>query len=375
MTHPHAAIVAAASAALGADLSGPAGLASSNRSAVLRCATASGGTVVVKAYLPDPDAADSFAAEASGLALAGPAGLGPSLLAADPAERVLVMTDLGDPPSLADLLLDGTAEAARAALTDWAVACGRLAVATAGRAGELAGLRAGYRAPGPAAAAGAGRDEPGEHWLARRVREAADLPGLLGVAAPPGLAADLASVLAVTGPGECEVFSPGDICPDNNLLTPSGVRFIDFESAEYHQVYLDAAYLRMPFSTCWCVFRLPAEVARAAEAAYRDLVAGVFPALTDDATWQAGVRRATAAWTLHAMTYLLEPSLTADASMNPDRVPAPSARQLLRYRWQWLAGELDAGDDLPALAELVRRLLRATEHWQAAPMPPYPAFG
>ena len=226
---------------------------------------------------------------------------------------------------------------------------------------------------GPAAPAGAGR--PGEHWLARRVREAADLPGLLGVAAPSGLAADLASVLAVTGPGECEVFSAGDICPDNNLLTPSGVRFIDFESAEFHQVYLDAAYLRMPFSTCWCVFRLPGPVAETAENAYRNLVAGVFPALADDATWRAGVRRAAAAWTLHAMTYLLRPSLTADASTNPDRAPAPSARQLLRYRWQWLAGELDAGDDLPALAELVRRLLRASEHWQAAPMPPFPAFG
>ncbi|MHB1434476.1 MAG: hypothetical protein ACYCVZ_20465, partial [Streptosporangiaceae bacterium] len=269
-------------------------------------------------------------------------------------------------------------EAARTALTDWAVACGRLAVATTGRAGELAGLREGYRVAGAAGAAGArgtGGDEPGEHWLARRVREAADLPDLLGVAAPSGLAADLASVLAVTGPGECEVFSPGDICPDNNLLTPAGVRFIDFESAEFHQVYLDAAYLRMPFSTCWCVFRLPGQVAGAAEAAYRDLVAGVFPVLADDATWRAGVCRAAVAWTLHAMTYLLRPSLTVDASMNPDRAPAPSARQLLRYRWQWLAGELDAGDDLPALAELVRRLLRATEHWHAAPMPPYPAFG
>jgi hypothetical protein len=38
-----------------------------------------------------------------------------------------------------------------------------------------------------------------------------------------------------------------------------------------------------------------------------------------------------------------------------------------------LAGEL-AGGDLPALAELMARLLAATEHWQVPDLGPYPAL-
>ena len=52
----------------------------------------------------------------------------------------------------------------------------------------------------------------------------------------------------------------------------------------------------------------------------------------------------------------------------------PTARQLLRYRWQVLGAELDSAGELPALAELTRRLLTATEHWQVPDLPLYPAW-
>jgi hypothetical protein len=92
-----------------------------------------------------------------------------------------------------------------------------------------------------------------------------------------------------------QVFSPGDICPDNNLVTAAGIRFVDFESAEFHSVFLDAAYLRMPFSTCWCVLRMPPALAPAGESAYRREVTAAFPDLTSDVAWEAGVLRASAA--------------------------------------------------------------------------------
>jgi hypothetical protein len=61
----------------------------------------------------------------------------------------------------------------------------------------------------------------------------------------------------------------------------------------------------MPFSTCSCVFRLPAELASSAETIYRNLAGQVFPEIASDEIWEAGLRRATAAWTLHAMTTCL----------------------------------------------------------------------
>jgi hypothetical protein len=292
------------------------------------------------------------------------------MLTASRLHRLIVMTDLGSGPSLADLLLGGPAGAAAEALIAWARACGELAVAMAGREAALAGLLAAHQI-GP-------ESSPAGHWLERRVAEIPAMLARLSVPAPAGLAADLTEVMTILQPGRHPVFSPGDVCPDNNLLTTDGVRFIDYESAEFHSAFLDAAYLRMPFSTCWCVFRLPDDLQRAAEAVYRDLVSQVHPDLGCDAVWQPGIRRAVAASTLHAMTYLLDRSLLADRPTIEDGRPAPTKRQLLRYRWQRLIDELKpvagARAEFPALAALASQLLASTEHWQVPYLPAYPAF-
>lgn len=377
-------LVALGSVALGRRLADPVRLAGSDRSVVLRCRSSSpsgqhAGSVVLKCYPADSAGRASFAAEAAGLEFTTGTGAAPDLLAVDLAERLIVMTDLGDWPSLADLLLAPSADQAREWLLNWARACGELAVRTAGRRPEFAALLAKYGAP-PASGV--------LDWLPRRIGEIPDLLTNLSFAVPDRLGDDLDQVIAgLLTPGPFEVFSPGDICPDNNLLTAGGVRFIDFESADFHSVFLDAAYLRMPFSTCWCVFALPVDLAGGAQTEYRKLVTGVLPELADDELWSSGVRLATAAWTLHAMTYLLDRSVEGDASMNPDASQAPTKRQLVRYRWRALAGELDRAAvlaeggrpprtpaELPALRALLDQLLAKTDLWQVPELPLYPAF-
>jgi hypothetical protein len=74
------------------------------------------------------------------------------------------------------------------------------------------------------------------------------------------------------------------------------------------------------------------------------------------------------------MSYLLDRAVSGDASMNDDVAAAPGRRQLLRYRWQTLGGQLEAAGALPALAELMRRLHSATKHWRALALPLYPAL-
>jgi hypothetical protein len=134
------ALVLAASAAVGAELTRPVDLGGSERSMVLRCRDTSGGSVVVKSYPPTAQGARDFTAEASGLAFTATADVGPRLLGMDPDVPLIVMSDLGDAPSLADLLLGRSADAARAALLGWALACGRLAARTAGQQERLARL-------------------------------------------------------------------------------------------------------------------------------------------------------------------------------------------------------------------------------------------
>jgi Phosphotransferase enzyme family len=362
-----AEIVAAASAVLGRPLTEPVEL-SREWAVVLRCrdpGAGTGCTVVVKSYPRTAEGASCFAAEAAGLEVAGGSAPAPSFLGADPSMQLVVMSDLGDGRSLADVLLTGSAAQAKTALLDWAAACGRLSVVTNTHRPAFDALTARYLAGRP--------DERHLAGLPGRVLAAAENAAKMGVPAPDGLAGELTEVAAAAAADQYAVFSPGDICPDNNLLTNAGVKFIDFEEAGFHPVFLDAAYITMPFSTCWCVFRFPPELSAGAEAAYREQVSAVWPDLADDAVWQPGLRRAVAAWTMSSTSWLLRRSLAADVPMNTEQ-PSPHTRQLMRYRWQSLLAELEPAGDLPAIAALVRSLLAATASWHAPELPLYPAF-
>jgi len=380
-------IVAAAAGALGRPLGDPVMLqGGSDRSVVLRCRDqARAGTVIVKTYPQTAEGISSIAAEAAGLTLAGGSGVAPELLAADPGQFLVVMSDLGTSGSMADLLLGDSAERASSALLSWAEACGELSAATCGRRAEFDAWRARYSGgrPDESYLAGLGGRilGAGKRAVDLGVVDVVDIAGV-GSAGLDALDAEVAEVADLTElpdvaqPGrsaDYAVFSPGDICPDNNIVTPAGIRFLDFESAGFHSVFLDAAYIRMPFSTCWCVFRLPAGLTAAAESAYRRQVCAAWPQLADDAVWQPGVRRAMAAWTLSSMWWLLSQSVEADEPTNPDAT-SPGARQLIRYRWQALAGELESAGEMPALSRLMRSLLAATENWRAPELPLYPAF-
>lgn len=333
------ALLAAASAAAGTTITEPVDLGGSDRTTVLRCRTADGTTVVVKAH---HDHSPYFAAEAAGLAFTSQ---GPRLLAVDPTARLLVMSDLGTAPSLADALLGTSPEAATFALSAWATCYGRIAAETAGRRAEFEKLRASY---GPVV------DEPPP------VERFAEALAALGVPADD---------LDLKPPDAFEVFSPGDICPDNNMILPDGMRVLDFEGAGYHSVFLDVAYTRMPFATCWCVYALPAGLAERVETAYRTQVVTVYPELADDTLWRSGVRQAIDWWTVDITAALGARAARADVPMHPHRRPVPSARELLRYRWQH-AAENGHGP----LTGTFRRLLAATRHWEVDPLPGYPAF-
>ncbi|MET8625204.1 hypothetical protein ABZW30_15860 [Kitasatospora sp. NPDC004669] len=126
----------------------------------------------------------------------------------------------------------------------------------------------------------------------------------------------------------------------------------------------------MPFSTCWCVFTLPAEIAQKAEEAFRAEVVSAYPSLADDSVWQAGMRRAVVVWTVNATVRSL-PRTVEDGPMHRTRRPVATRRQVLRHRWQ-VASTVEG---FPAFAQTVQRLLReVAREWDVAPLPRYPAF-
>ncbi len=351
-------ILRAAGEVLGTELSDPVDLGGSPRSSVLRCGTAVGGSVIVKAFTNEPEALRSFTAEAAGLSL----GLaGPEVLGVDPEFPLLVMADLGAAPTLADVLLGDDPTAAENGLLAWARGLGRLAAESVHRRADLTRLWARYDK-----GMLSWGDEP---WIAQNATDLLALLDGAGIAAPPGLIEELARI-GTAGGEEYPALTPGDTCPDNNLLTSEGLRLIDFEAACYQSVFLTAAYCRMPFSSCWCVFALPAEMAAEVEQAYRAEVVAVYPALAEDEVWQAGMRQAIAVWTVDATVSLL-PRTVEDGPLNRTRRPVPTRRQVLRHRWEMAS----AMEEFPALAETMRLLLREVAGgWEVAPLPGYPAF-
>lgn len=110
-----------------------------------------------------------------------------------------------------------------AALREWASGYGRLAAETVGREAELDRLAGEY---------GHGQDRDPEafgNWVVRHSAAFSLKLAELGLSVPAGLDDEIAGINRLLVADTHRVFSPGDICPDNNLLTPDGLRMLDFE--------------------------------------------------------------------------------------------------------------------------------------------------
>ncbi|GAA1978923.1 phosphotransferase [Amycolatopsis minnesotensis] len=236
-------------------------------------------TLVIKHYPQPPakGAADPFAQEAVSYqlftALSPDERMCPELLAHDGKHRVLVIDDLGDAPTLRDKLHGRDARGAERSLLSWARSLGRLHASTAGREADFNALL--RRLGGPVK----GED-------AMPVLATAQLPALLdelfGVATPESVRQRAERCAEHARSLSYRAFSPVDLSPDNNLVTTGGVRFLDFERGLVRNALVDAAELRVPFSSGTGALALPAGMSEAMVAAWRAEVSSVWPVLADE---------------------------------------------------------------------------------------------
>ncbi|ACQ78497.1 conserved hypothetical protein [Beutenbergia cavernae DSM 12333] len=370
--------LALAAAALGAGLTGAQPLGGSDRSVVLRARVVAGTrtdrldssagtahgratTVIVKRFVAPGGVPAEFGRELVGLSRLDRT---PSLLAVDEEHRLVVMSDLGTWPTLADLLLADDADAAWEGARGWAEALGDLLGASAPEAPAVAA---------ELARRGAGIDGDLVGMLEQGARRVAELVGRADV--PPELTAELAAITALVAPGPHDVVSPGDTCPDNAVLAPSGWAFLDLEGTATHHPALGAAYTVLPFATCWCVFDPPAGLTDDLLAAFTAGLGRHLPDVVAEPGWSRDVDLACAAWILLTHTWAIDGALASNTPIGPDGVPSPSRRQLLAGRWRWAVAHLQGVT--PGLAALAQEALAwAEETWgaDAAPAGPYRAF-
>jgi hypothetical protein len=364
----------------GVVLADPEDLGGSDRSVVARARVARNPfslprTVVVKHYLgrPDPDRPDPFHYEVASCQLftALPTDSRPSpvLIAHDQQSRLLVLEDLGRSSTLADKLFGPDPVSARHCLLSWARALGRMQAATAGREGDFGALlrRQGERS---------WRDP-----IAEDAREAlAGLPELLlaelGVPVPPAAVVEAHETARLLGGTRYRAFSPSDTCPDNNLVTSHGVRFVDFEWGCFRDVVLDAAYFRVPFPGCEASFALPQGLAEAMVVAWRNEIASVWPDLDEPERLERRLTDAQLLWAWLCTWWLLPRIRTRDVPVGQDATRSPRISTALGHYWRQLASAAGSAG-LPATAELGNAVAAAlVGRFPDAPstLPIFPAF-
>ncbi|WP_375493105.1 hypothetical protein [uncultured Jatrophihabitans sp.] len=334
------------------------------RSSVHRVRLRAGGSVIVKWF---NGMGEGWVREAAALSLLHGDTGAPHLLAESGDPPIVVMSDLGDGPSLSDALLGRDAAAAEATLALWAQALGRLHVATRGlradfqtaltaRAGEL-----------PVYDAHLGAD------LDDAIRVLDRECGSLGVSVPAGAFDELRGLGARLGGDTLAAITPGDTCPDNNLVHDDRLTLLDFENAQWRHVAWDVAYLTVPWPTCWCAWTLTPGAAQRAVDAYVALVRDAFPAVRT-AAFADDVRAAQLGWVFLSVSWYLGASRD-DKRLRGGRRPAhPGKLEVMLHRLREAAQD-GAAVGSPALAELAQHLGdELTRRWGAVPLELAPAF-
>jgi hypothetical protein len=361
-------------------LADPEDLGGSDRSVVARARVARNPfslprTLVVKHYRdePSPGRPDPFPFEVASAQLftsmSPELRPSPVLIAHDPDSRLLVMEDLGRSSTLADKLFGPDGAAAQRCLLSWAGALGRMQAATAGREKDFGALlrRLGERA---------WRDPMADEARAAFAGVAGLLHHELGVVATPAAIQEAHDTARLLGGTRYRAFSPSDTCPDNNLVTSRGVRFVDFEWGCFRDIVLDAAYFRVPFPGCEASFALPPGMADTLLATWRNEIATVWPDLEESGRLDARLFDAQLLWVWLCTWWFLPRISVRDQHVGQDAGRSPRISTALSHYWDQLAADAAvAGKSATAeLGVAVAEALNKRFPDAPAALPVYPAF-
>ncbi len=288
----------------------------------------------------------------------------PAFYGGDRTSGVFVLEDLGQGTRLDHLLLANDPVAAEEALLAYAALHGRLHALTCDKQTEYLHIRERLGPSTPASEYYTCR------WLAPTLHI---ITNMLNIPVQPGADDELTTLAAsLTNPGPFFTLIQSDAAPDNCLFDGTHWRLFDFEGGHYTHALLEAAYYRMPFPTCWCVYRLPENIMQRVETAYRaELVKGC-PAAADDTLFYHGMVEACVTWALnfHFMRPL-EKMLEQDRHL----VALTDRQRFLLYLNSAVRASAEF-DHLPATGATLRAIAdRLAQLWPEATNPPYyPAF-
>jgi hypothetical protein len=361
-------------AAVAAKIGGSVGVLGEPLPAGPRCVVArlvvgdGAGTVIVKGYRSAARA--NWVREAAALrSLAGYKASAPGLVLLLDEPLCVVMEDVGTGSTLADLLMGSDQTAAEEGLVSWAKALAALHACTWGNTKPFAAALGELAGPVPVPV------DPGRGMVVRGTQRLVGAARAVGLDVPDVVLDEIRCAVDSLGSGPL-VLSPSDACPDNNVRTEAGTRLIDFEGASATHPAWDLAYLRVPWPTCWCAWRLPDSAADVAEAAYRSELTSCLAERGIAADWvalAADTQLAAALWAIGSAGYFLD-SAAANAPPGADRRrPSPSDRARVQHSLTQV--QRYAPSQLSATNSLAQHLLATLlAQWGRTPVQAAPAF-
>jgi hypothetical protein len=278
----------------------------------------------------------------------------PRFLAGDTASLMVILEDLGDVQSLDTVLHQEDRTVARQALIDYGTFLGTLHRAGKGRDAEFKAIQTRLDVTAP----------PNDSSL--------DLRGMLDrfresfapmTANLDALEAEAVSAsAAMHDANSFRTFQHHDAGPHNILVTPAGLRFVDYEFAQYDNALLDMTAVRLAFPPFGKGYLLPQDVVLAYEQAYRVAVFSAIPAVMDEQIYQLTLEQACAKWLLtKVLGRLFYPVLVCnelDKLSNPDAAAQiPESRNMV-YTWlvayvQWYGDKAQ----LPYTRDVMQRIV------------------
>lgn len=281
----------------------------------------------------------------------------PRIVACSAEPPILVLDDLGNGQSVADALIGRDPAVAQRALDTWAAAIAALHIATRGAREAFHSVLGERRGDLPVA------DSRMPAEIDDAVRALERQCAALGVRIPAGAFDELRGLTKRLGGSRLGALTPGDTCPDNNVLTGDGLVLVDFEGAEWRHVAWDVAYLQVPWPSCWCSWRIPEQATEQAMGSYVRAARPHMPEV-EDADFSDDVEAAVVGWCLITTTWFIGNALGDDPPLNPDR-PTPTRRAMIAHRLRRAADSTA----LPALAALAGELAGELEaRWGDVPL-------
>jgi hypothetical protein len=306
--------------------------------------------------------------------------LAPRCYGGDRAAQMIVLEDLGDGegPSALDLVLGADPGRATDALVERLRLLGELHAATAGRGDAFARIRQAlgparpvkplYKDPWSDARGGALSEQDRQ----QAVREYRSNLQVLGLLPPDAVDEEIDRVtLRVEGdPGPFLALCQGDVNEPGGCIRCRGrLRLYDFDCTGLRHALLEGLAGRL---TWGAAARIPADVVRAMEAAYRQALMVGCAAARDETIYRCALAEAAARWHVFHVTWRLLTALERDYPRGITRL----RQQLLAWLDGFVAIVEECGH-MTALGVSARGLAaRLRRQWppDVVELPLYPAF-